>query len=451
MDSRASDSPTVSRTLKKLAAKLRKAVKKNRMTVRYMFKAMDADGNGLLSAEELRVGLQPYVPKVELGVDVMNDIIAFVDKDGDNEVTFDEFDLALKALDEQRKDRVEKRIEKKGDSSVGFPKHVNNHGSKITRSLDISSFTMGSSKKNKKDKLSGKGSGGRVIMDDDPTPFWLDKKVVNAGVPNLTKRPKRKKPIRNDGSKTPSYKYRKPRQSLYPSMFTHNDQTTKMVNHNSKPNILGRIESTNQPRIPSTIASLEGHGMETLLRQMSASTGTRTASTGGAFSASNASFLSTPPKYRQNSQSPIGGNSKSMKTMADSWNSTWNTYTAVKVDNPLISMRGKRRKKKRKLTELEKLQIIAEKLYDFEEAQNAEEMNTSLENMFAFSFKSNPVAQNGRPITTHDGAVQLHVASEWKKGQVGAIVLLKRFRRSALLRNKLVRDKLMNELPPAEA
>ena len=134
-----------------------------------------------------------------------------------------------------------------------------------------------------------------------------------------------------------------------------------------------------------------------------------------------------------------------MKTMADSWNSTWNTYTAVKVDNPLISIRGKRRKKKRKLTELEKLQRIAEKLYDFEEAQNAEEMNTPLENMFAFSFKSNPVAQNGRPITTHDGAVQLHVASEWKKGQVGAIVLLKRFRRSALLRNKVVRDKLMNE------
>ena len=70
-----------------------------------MFKVMDADGNGLLSAEELRVGLQPYVPKVELGVDVMNDIIAFVDKDGDNEETFDEFDLALKALDEQGKDR----------------------------------------------------------------------------------------------------------------------------------------------------------------------------------------------------------------------------------------------------------------------------------------------------------------------------------------------------------
>ena len=42
-----------------------------------MLKEMDADGNGLLSAEELRVGLQPYVPKVELGVDVMNDIIAF--------------------------------------------------------------------------------------------------------------------------------------------------------------------------------------------------------------------------------------------------------------------------------------------------------------------------------------------------------------------------------------
>ena len=141
----------------------------------------------------------------------------------------------------------------------------------------------------------------------------------------------------------------------------------------------------------------------------------------------------------------MGGKSKSMKTMADSWNSTWNTYTAVKVDNPLISIRGKRRKKKRKLTELEKLHIIAEKLYDFEEAQNAEEMNTSLENMFAFSFKSNPVAQNGRPITTHDGAVQLHVASEWKKGQVGAIVLLKRFRRSALLRDKIVRNKLMNE------
>ena len=94
---------------------------------------------------------------------------------------------------------------------------------------------------------------------------------------------------------------------------------------------------------------------------------------------------------------------------------------------------------------MEKLQIIAEKLYNFEEEQHAEEMNTSLENMFAFSFKSNPIAQNARPITTHDGAVQLHVASEWKKGQVGAMVLLKRFRRSALLRDKIVRDKLMTE------
>lgn len=303
MDSRKSDSPTVSRTLKKLTAKLRKAVKKNRMTVRFMFKAMDADGNGLLSAEELRVGLQPYVPKVELDVDVMNEIIAFVDKDGDNEVTFDEFDLALKALDEQRKDRVEKRTEKKGFSTVGFPKHVNNHGSKISRSLDVSSFTMGSGKKSKGDKLNGKSSGGRVIMDDDPTPFWLDKKVVHAGAPNLTKRPKRKKPTRNDGSKTPSYRYRKPSQSLYPSIFSHTDQTTKMVDDNIKSNILGRIESTNQPKFPSTIGSLEGHGMETLLRQMSASASIRTDSTAGASNISNAYALSTPLKSESNSRS----------------------------------------------------------------------------------------------------------------------------------------------------
>ena len=131
-------------------------------------------------------------------------------------------------------------------------------------------------------------------MDDDPTPFCVDKKVVNAGVPNLTKRPKRKNPIRNDGSKTPSYKYRKPPQSLYPSIFSHTDQTTKVVDDNSMSNILGRIESTNQPKIPSTIASLEGHGMETLLRQMSASVGTRAASTAGASSASNASFFKQP-------------------------------------------------------------------------------------------------------------------------------------------------------------
>ena len=47
------------------------------------------------------------------------------------------------------------------------------------------------------------------------------------------------------------------------------------------------------------------------------------------------------------------------------------------------------------------------------------------------------------PVPVH--TVQLHVASEWKKGQVGAMVLLKRFRRSALLRDKIVRDKLMTE------
>ena len=63
-----------------------------------------------------------------------------------------------------------------------------------------------------------------------------------------------------------------------------------------------------------------------------------------------------------------------MKTMAESWNNTWNTYTAIKVDNPLITM-GKKIRKERKLTEMEKLQIIAEKLYNFEEEQRAEEMN----------------------------------------------------------------------------
>ena len=91
MDKNNNGNPKVSRTLKKLTAKLRKAIKKNRMTVRFMFKAMDTDGNGLLSAEELRVGLQPYVPNAELDVGVMEEIIGYVDKDGDNEVTFDDF------------------------------------------------------------------------------------------------------------------------------------------------------------------------------------------------------------------------------------------------------------------------------------------------------------------------------------------------------------------------
>ena len=90
MDKSNNGNPKVSRTLKKLTAKLRKAIKKNRMTVRFMFKAMDTDGNGLLSAEELRVGLQPYVPNAELDVGVMEEIIGYVDKDGDNEVTFEE-------------------------------------------------------------------------------------------------------------------------------------------------------------------------------------------------------------------------------------------------------------------------------------------------------------------------------------------------------------------------
>ena len=457
MDKNNNVNPKVSRTLKKLTAKLRKAIKKNRMTVRFMFKAMDTDGNGLLSAEELRVGLQPYVPNAELDVGVMEEIIGYVDKDGDNEVTFDEFDLALKALDDQRKDRVEKRAEKKGKTNVGFPKNVMTHGSKIARKVNLSGLAPGKKKKGAMDKLEGKGSGGRVIMNDDPTAFWLDKKKVMEGAPNLTKRPKRKSPKRNEGAKTPSYKYRSPSKSIYPKLYkSKSREKTKQYEPESEQtsvNILGRIDAQNQPKFPTTIGAIESEGMETLLRQMSANRSQTIPSmqrtnTGGSSKTSYSSY-GTPAAFTLNTRSKretiTKNNDMPMKTMAESWNNTWNTYTAIKVDNPLITMRKKNKKKKRKLTEIEKLQIIAEKLYNFEEEQHAEEMNTSLENMFAFSFKSNPIAQNARPITTHDGAVQLHVASEWKKGQVGAMVLLKRFRRSALLRDKIVRDKLMTE------
>ena len=52
MDNTRDGNPKVSRTLQKLTAKLRKAIKKNRMTVRFMFKAMDTDENDLIDALE---------------------------------------------------------------------------------------------------------------------------------------------------------------------------------------------------------------------------------------------------------------------------------------------------------------------------------------------------------------------------------------------------------------
>lgn len=57
--------------------------------IRAQFKILDKDGNGLISAEEIRSVLTSLGD--ELTDDDINEMIADVDKNGDGEVSYEEF------------------------------------------------------------------------------------------------------------------------------------------------------------------------------------------------------------------------------------------------------------------------------------------------------------------------------------------------------------------------
>ena len=126
-------------------------------------------------------------------------------------------------------------------------------------------------------KDGGKNQSGRVICDDDPTIFWMEKKLPASGYPNLTQRPSRKKPKGNKGEKTKRYGYSAPSQNTYPSLYSSRSYTPSMLpstgdltgqfGHNSH-NILGRIDQVGQPRLPETITQVRSPQMRSLLDTM---------------------------------------------------------------------------------------------------------------------------------------------------------------------------------------
>ena len=61
--------------------------------MRYMFRRMDLDKNGFLSADELEQGLKVHAD-ISLTKDELRDVL-LMDRDGDDSITFNEFEKAL--------------------------------------------------------------------------------------------------------------------------------------------------------------------------------------------------------------------------------------------------------------------------------------------------------------------------------------------------------------------
>ena len=439
--------------IKRITSKLRKSIKNNRMTVRYMFQAMDTDGNGLLSAKELQIGLQPFLKNEELTVEMLSQIIQYVDEDGDSEVTFDEFDKALKEANDSRKDRI-RAINRQLTKSTGFPTNINEFRPRITLSRHLHKSKSFAKAANASEKQSG-----RVICDDDPTAFWMHKSVSKGASPNITKKKRPQQPQANAGGKSRKHKYKKPPRRLYPTLYKNDRGLVESI----KPtNILGRIKHTRQPTLPQTITNKRSVNMAMFVEQLieddveegfcttpseerfvTSSHKFPRGSTADSFNTIDTQSYLAKQAERRMVRSPESG--QGIPKITDSWLNTWNAYTEISRTNPLMTLRNTRKQNGSLLPEIDQIQETARQLYNFEVELNAEEMESPLENMFAFSFSSDPNFQNGRPVTSHDGAVQLHVASQWKNGKIGEMVRLKRYKRSSLLRSKNLRNRLKRE------
>merc|ERR1711871_411134 len=76
---------------RKLADKMMRAVESGKANIRQVFDAMDTNGDGVLNRAEFKAGLEELGLIKEVSAGELDELMAFVDVDGDDHVDLEEF------------------------------------------------------------------------------------------------------------------------------------------------------------------------------------------------------------------------------------------------------------------------------------------------------------------------------------------------------------------------
>jgi Ca2+-binding EF-hand superfamily protein len=99
---------SVPQAVRRVAAKLHKLMKRERLGIKTMFECLDTDGSGILEVNELHDGLRQYLD-IDLSLDELKVVLDHCDKSMDGQISFVEFEKAFLWADMKRMARIVKR------------------------------------------------------------------------------------------------------------------------------------------------------------------------------------------------------------------------------------------------------------------------------------------------------------------------------------------------------